>query len=161
MRLRPALSLVVLTGLLAGCAGGFSLRPAPAAPEVPVSVIHAPGDDVTRPEPRPLGRSAAALATPSPAARAAATAASGGGQVLGDTLAGLGPPGEGGFWLSTGLVSRERPGRVVTAGGASVALELRPSGREAGSGSQISLAALRALGLPLTRLAPLTVRALD
>ena len=51
--------------------------------------------------------------------------------------------------------------RVVSAGGESVAVELRPSGREAGSGSQISLAALRALGLSLTQLAPLTVYALD
>lgn len=167
MRLRPALSLVVLISLLAGCAGGVSLRPAPAAPEVPLSVIHDPGEDVTRPAPRPHaaprphGRSAAALDTTSPAERAAATAGSAGGRVLGETLASLGPPGEGGFWLRTGLVSRERPGRVVTAQGASVALELRPSGREAGSGSQISLAAMRALGLPLTRLAPLTVRVLD
>ena len=159
MRLCPALSLVLLTGLLAGCAGGLSLRPAPAVPEVPVSVIHTPGDDVTRPEPRPLGRSAAALDTTSAAERAAAMAGSAGGRVLGETLASLGAPGEGGFWLRTGLVSREQPGRVVTADGASVAVELRPSGREAGSGSQISLAALRALGLPLTRLAPLTVRA--
>ena len=161
MRLRPALSLVALTGLLAGCAGEFPLRPAPAAPGVPVSVVHDPGDDVTRPEPRPRGRGAAAFDTTSPAERAAATAVSAEGRILGETLSGLGPPGEGGFWLRTGLVSHERPGRVVAAGGASVALELRPSGREPGSGSQISLAALRALGLPLTRLAPLTVRALD
>lgn len=142
------------------------------APEMPVDVIYAPGEDVLRPAPRPgtgsaaaplrpQGRTADALDTTSAAERSAASSAPAGGRELGETLAGLGPPAEGGFWLRTGLVSDTRAGRVVAAGGSAVALELRPSGRESGSGSQISLAALRALGLPLTQLAELTVFALD
>lgn len=168
--MRMMLALLVLP--LAGCAGGFSLRGAPPEPEVPVSVIYAPDADVVRPVPRggttsataplrPQGRTADALDTTSAAERTAATSAPTGGRALGETLAGLGSPAEGGFWLRTGLVSDARPGRVVAADGAAVAVELRPSGREAGSGSQISLAALRALGLPLTQLASLTVFALD
>lgn len=164
------LSFVIV---LSGCAGGFSLRPAPQAPDVPVSVVDAPDADVMRPAPRPgtgaratgpltpQGRSADALDTTSAAERAAAARPAAGGRALGETLAGLGAPGESGFWLRTGLVSNTTAGRVVSAGGESVAVELRPSGREAGSGSQISLAALRALGLSLTQLAPLTVYALD
>ena len=153
---------------LSGCAGGLSLRP--AAPEVPVAVTYGPDEDVLRPAPRPgpaaaplraQGRTADALDTSSAAERAAAVSTPTGGRALGETLAGLGPPGEAGFWLRTGLVSDTRAGRVHSAGGTAVAVELRPSGRGAGAGSQISLAALRALGLPLTQLAPLTVFALD
>ncbi len=167
--MRVLLALVVL--VLAGCAGGFSLRPTPQEPEIPVPVTIEPDADVLRPAPRPdagrtatlrpQARTADALDTTSAAERAAATSSSAGGRELGETLAGLGSPAEGGFWLRTGLVSDARAGRVETADGAGVALELRPSGREAGSGSQISLAALRALGLPLTQLATLTVFALD
>jgi len=165
--MRILLPLLVLA--LSGCAGGFPLRPAPAEPEVPV--IFAPDEDVLRPASRPgtqaaaalrpQGRSVDALDTSSAAERTAATSAPSGGQALGDTLAGLGSPAESGFWLRTGLVSDTRAGRVVGADGTAVALELRPSGREAGAGSQISLAALRALGLPMTQLAPLSVFALD
>jgi len=166
--MRIVLASLVL--VLAGCAGGFSLRPAPQEPEAPVSVIFAPDEDVLRPVSRPdssaaalrpQGRSVDALDTTSAAERTAAASAPSGGRALGETLAGLGSPAEGGFWLRSGLVRETRAGRVVAADGTAVAVELRPSGREAGSGSQISLAALRALGLPLTQLAPLTVFALD
>jgi hypothetical protein len=47
-------------------------------------------------------------------------------------------------------------GRVVFDG-TSVALELRPSGGAVGSGSQISLAAMRLIGAPLTGLPDITV----
>lgn len=78
---------------------------------------------------------------------------------LGETLAGLGAPGEAGIWLRTGLVTAPRPGRIVTATGASLSVELRPSGTAATAGSQLSLAAMRALALPLTQLASVTVYA--
>jgi len=173
------LFIPILALALSGCAGGFSLRPAPTspAPEAPVSAILEPGEDVLRPAPRPgtteavrtaaplraQGRTAEALDTTTASERAAATDATPGpaGAVLGETLAGLGPPTEPGFWLRTGLVDRVRQGRVQTAGGASLRLELRPSGNAPGAGSQISLAAIRALEAPLTQLLPLTVFALD
>ncbi len=75
---------------------------------------------------------------------------------LGVTIASLGPPTEPGIWLKTPLVDAVMQGRV-DYNGASVNLELRPSGGEAGAGSQISLAAMRLLGVPLTSLPELTV----
>jgi len=77
---------------------------------------------------------------------------------LGTTLASLGSPTEQGLWLRTGLVTRVEPGRVVrTDGGGALRVELRPSGAPPGAGSQLSLAAFRALDVPLTQLLPLEV----
>ena len=84
---------------------------------------------------------AEALATPEPA----------GERALGSTVASLGDPTDPGIWLSTPLVSALTPGRVAWQGN-SVNLELRPSGGAAGSGSEISLAAMRLLEVPLTDL---------
>lgn len=79
---------------------------------------------------------------------------------LGRTLASLGDPGRPGLWMATPLVDAVTPGRVVhAASGGTVRLELRPSGGAAGAGSQLSLDAFRALGLPLTALAELEVAA--
>lgn len=155
--LRSAIPVLLFATVLAGCAGGLLSRDdAPQPPEIPVSVTLAPGEDVLRPEARPTGaavraENAGAVATASPAAAGA------GGGLLGETLAGLGSPTESGLWLRTGLVTAALPGRVESEGGASVAVELRPSGREPGAGSHISLEALRALDLPLTQLATLRV----
>ena len=79
-------------------------------------------------------------------------------QVLGTTLATLGSPTEPGIWLKTPLVTALRPGRV-TYQGQSINIELRPSGGAAGSGSQISLAAMRLLNAPLTGIIELQVAA--
>ena len=77
---------------------------------------------------------------------------------LGTTIATLGDPTEQGFWLKTPLVTSERAGRVVYgANGKAAQVELRPSGGERGSGSQISLAAMRVLEAPLTELIELQV----
>lgn len=75
---------------------------------------------------------------------------------LGTTLATLGSPADPGIWLKTPLVTSLVAGRVDYQG-ASVNLELRPSGGEAGSGSQISLPAMRLLGAPLTGIIELKV----
>ena len=75
---------------------------------------------------------------------------------LGTTVASLGSPTSPGLWLETALVSAPGRGRVEY-NGQSVEVELRPSGGEPGSGSQISLDAMRALGAPLTGLPELTV----
>ncbi|WP_168769384.1 D-galactarate dehydratase [Yoonia sediminilitoris] len=77
-------------------------------------------------------------------------------QNLGTTIASLGPPTEPGIWLKTPLVTELKQGRVEYQG-QSINLELRPSGGAAGSGSQISLAAMRLIGAPLTSLPELAV----
>lgn len=77
--------------------------------------------------------------------------ASGGARSLGTTIASLGPPTEPGIWMKTPLVSELTPGRVAYQG-TEINVELRPSGGAAGSGSQISLAAMRLLNAPLTGL---------
>ena len=79
---------------------------------------------------------------------------------LGLTIASLGDPAAPGFWLETPLVTETTQGRVVNpATGASVRVELRPSGGAAGSGSRVSLAAMRLLGAALTDLPELEVYA--
>jgi hypothetical protein len=72
---------------------------------------------------------------------------------LGQVTASLGSPAEQGFWLRTTLVTATGKGRVATAGGQSVAVDLMPGT----SGAQLSLAAFRALGLSLTALPEVAV----
>lgn len=74
------------------------------------------------------------------------------------TVAGLGDPTIPGPWLETPLVTQERPGRVVMRKtGASAVVTLIPSGGEVGSGSRLSLAAMRALLAPIDQLIELDV----
>lgn len=100
------------------------------------------------------GQSAAALDTSTDAERSAALAVGPvAGAELGRVFVTLGNPTEQGFWLQTTLVSAPAKGRVQADGGASVGVELRPGA----GGAQLSLAAFRALGLPLTGLPEVTV----
>lgn len=150
---------------LAGCAQLFGPRTAPP-PDDPVAVETAVAA-TPRPETRPSapaarvgtgGRTAEAFDTTTAAERVAAvTPPVRAGRDLGRTIASLGAPTEPGFWLVTPLVETAQDGRVTTASGATVRVELRPSGTAPGSGSQLSLAAFRALGLGLTDLPELTV----
>lgn len=79
-------------------------------------------------------------------------------QDKGLTIASLGLLNQDGFWLSTPLVKSETPGRaVVEKTGASVNLTLLPNGAAAGSGSQVSIAAMQVLGVPITSLVELRV----
>ena len=88
-------------------------------------------------------------------------AAAEGGRELGRTVASLGDPTDPGFWLETPLVSEVTQGRLVyPETGNSVKVELRPTGKEPGSGSRISLPAMRVLEAPLTGLPELVVYAL-
>jgi hypothetical protein len=99
--------------------------------------------------------SAAALDTTTSAEKAAALAAPAAGdeRMLGKVVVALGPPAEQGLWLSSVLVKGVAQGRVVTASGQSLAVELRP-----GTGAALlSLAAFQALKLPLTGLPEVTV----
>jgi hypothetical protein len=87
--------------------------------------------------------------------KAAALAApvSGAERELGRVVVALGPPAEQGIWLSSTLVKATAQGRIVTAAGKSLAVELRP-----GTGAALlSLAAFQALGLGLTELPQVTV----
>ena len=80
---------------------------------------------------------------------------------LGTTIASLGNPAEPGFWAETPLVTAVRQGRLDNpATGRSVQVELRPSGGTPGSGTRVSLPALRVLEAPLTALPELRVTGL-
>ncbi|MEP5760985.1 MAG: D-galactarate dehydratase [Litoreibacter sp.] len=81
----------------------------------------------------------------------------GGGASIGDTIASLGDPTMSGLWLRTPLVKSEVPGRLVAQSGKSLAVTLIPIEGETTAGSQISLAAMRGLGLNLTDLPMLQV----
>jgi hypothetical protein len=77
---------------------------------------------------------------------------------LGKTIASLGLIDETGFWLQTPLVQSEVEGRVVyLKTETSINLRLIPNGAAAGSGSQISIAAMKVLGIPIVDLAELQV----
>jgi hypothetical protein len=77
---------------------------------------------------------------------------------LGKTVAAIGDVTESGFWLKTPLVKEVRQGRIVwLASGASIDVVLRPLEAENVSGSQISLDAMRDLGLPFTALEEILV----
>ncbi len=129
----------------------------------------APQSDTTRPQARANGAEVASLGQTglrpealdqlSAEERTAALApASASTQPLGETLAALGSPAQTGLWLRTGLVTSVTPGRVeLPDGSASLRVELRPSGAEAGAGSQLSLSAFNSLGQPLTQLVRLRV----
>ena len=138
-----------VAGMLAlgGCGLGIGARKAPS----PAAV--APIETAIAPLPKPAAASAEAYDTTTAAERAAAVAPQAGGARLGTTIASLGDPTAEGFWLKTGLVSAPAKGRVVLpATGASVSVDLIPSGGAAGGGSQMSLPALRLLGVSLTDL---------
>ncbi len=131
-------------------------QPAAAAP-APAAVAAAPAAPAPAPggalAPPPAAEVELAAAEPPEAPPAPVSAPSG---QLGTTVASLGPPTEGGLWLETPLVSAPTQGSVEY-NGQTVSVQLRPSGGEPGSGSQISLEAMRALGAPLTGLPELTV----
>ena len=94
------------------------------------------------------------------AATAPVEATPGSGQkLLGTTVAALGLLDRSGFWLQTPLVATETEGEVRDPStGKTLAVTLVPKAGPAGGGSQISLAALTALGLNMTALVSLEVR---
>ncbi|MEM1386954.1 MAG: hypothetical protein AAF748_09865 [Pseudomonadota bacterium] len=77
---------------------------------------------------------------------------------LGTTVASIGDAAEPGFWIKTPLVSAQGSGRLFyPASGRTIQVQLIPSGGDSGSGSQVSLAALRLLNAPLDGLPELVV----
>jgi hypothetical protein len=143
-----SLSACGLVDRIQGREAAAAEAPAPApVPEGPLSAT------------TPLGQaqSADALDQTTEAEKAAATAApaAGGERNLGAVVVALGSPAEQGFWLRSALVTEPGKGRVVTATGQSVNVDLQP-----GTGAALlSLAAFRQLGLGLTDLPEVQVYA--
>ena len=76
----------------------------------------------------------------------------------GVTIASLGFLKQDGLWLSTPMVKSETQGRVVVEKiGKTINLTPLPNGAASGSGSQISIAAMQALGVSITDLVELRV----
>ena len=95
-----------------------------------------------------------AAAEPAPVAEDAAA----GSTKLGETVAALGLLDRSGFWLKTPLVSAETPGEIARKGSDQrISVTLIPKDGPAGGGSQISLAAITALGADMTALLTLEV----
>lgn len=146
------LVLILPIAALAGCSS-------PAFQGVFGPVSSTP-DTISAPPPPDTATTIEEFDTTSPADRAAAVVpnAMPGARVLGTTIASLGSPAEPGLWLKTPLVASLTAGQAEYQG-RTITLELRPSGGATGSGSQISLAAMRLIGVPLTSLPELTVLA--
>ena len=145
--------LMLSAAVLTGCGMMDSLKSKPKAAKVQIVAPLEP--TVALPTPAG-GHTAATLDQTTAAEKAKAIAAPvAGARELGKTTVALGSPVEQGFWLTSTLVSAAGKGKVVTASGASVAVELRPGS----GGSMLSLAAYRALGLSLTDLPQVTVLA--
>ena len=144
---------------LSACSDGLSN---PFKKQEPNSLEPAVGEQMPAPtvpaavEPGTSGQTAATLDRVTPEAREAATTGSQSGAPLGQTVASLGDPGQVGFWLKTSLVTAAMPGRLETGTGSFVNVTLLPIENDAG-GSEISLSAMRALGLDLTALPSLQV----
>lgn len=183
--MKYAVTIVALTGLGA-CTGGLfeggALQNADPAIVAPVAAAGAVPDlspsrgqafappvrptlnlNQTRPDlpppPPPTARTVEQFDTTTQEDRAAAVAPpTGGERRLGTTIASLGSPTDPGIWFKTPLVGAVTQGRIEYQG-KSVNVELRPSGGAAGSGSQISLAAMRLIEAPLTGLPEVTVYA--
>jgi hypothetical protein len=148
--------------ILAGC----TLPPEQVAPDAAAPVVEAAApvvetlDPTPAPPPPPKSRTVEQFDTTTAEDRAAAVAKPepAGETKLGTTIATLGSPADPGIWIKTPLVTELVMGRAVYgANGKSVNLELRPSGGDAGSGSQISLPAMRLLDAPLTGLLELII----
>ena len=150
--------LLILILVLAGCTklslfGGDS-RTSITGPSARQPAL----EGAASPAPPALGGSAVSAAdldttTEAEKAEALAAPAAAGETELGKVVVALGPPAEQGLWLSTALGTEVTEGRIETADGKSLTLELRP----ATGGAFLSLAGFQALGLPLTGLPEVTV----
>jgi hypothetical protein len=159
MPLTPLFRLILVAGLLAGCGDQpffMKAKPEPAAADPAAGAEPEPvAVAVALPElaapPPPVGaKTASALDTTTQAQKAAATAKPepAGETLIGTTIVTLGNPTDPGFWLRGGPIKVTGAGRVETASGQSVQVELAP----AEGAAQLSLPAFRALNLNLTDL---------
>ncbi|GEM_PF-381888 len=163
LRRRCALLMAATALTLAACTDA-QMTPK-SAPGTPAAADATPATSLVPNAPAAPPPSAGATTveqfdTTSAEERAAATdtSSAGGEKLLGNSIGSLGSPTDPGFWAVTPLVKSATQGRLVHApSGASVKVELRPMDAEPGAGTQISLPAFRALGLPLTDLPELEV----
>lgn len=140
-----------ICALLAVPACSFNLPGGGAQPGARPAA-HSPGADTVRPRARGIADFFRPRARPTDDGTGGATAVRGETR-LGVTIASLGDPAEGGMWLKTALVDRQRDGRIVWKdNGNSVNVTLVPIEGDATSASRISLDAMRQLGVPLTAL---------
>lgn len=140
MSCRAPLPFAFALVFLSACGGIFGPKEAPGPHGVTLPSLVGPPPGATEAGARDAPAEAPGMADP-------------GGAELGRVTVSLGDPTAPGFWLRSPLVKAARPGRVVTASGATVQVELLP-----GTGAaQMSLAAYRALNLSLTDLPPVTV----
>jgi hypothetical protein len=151
--------VLVVLPLVLGLAGCGTFRPfggdpRDAAPEPPPPAVIAP-------VPKPTARTPDQLDTTTAKQRAEARAGASDSETrLGTTVASLGNPTEPGFWIRTPLARTEGPGRIEDPStGKSVQLRLIPRDGPEGGGSQVSLPALRLLGVSLTALPEVVVYA--
>jgi hypothetical protein len=156
---KTLLLLAVAALTLSGCGAFERFRKVPDSNPQP-GIAGAPGAIAPPIETTALpggagAQSAEALDQTTEAERAAATAApaTGAERELGKIVVALGTVTEQGIWLKSELVTEPGKGRVVTASGASVAVDLLPGS----GGATLSLAAYRALNLGLTDLPEVTV----
>ena len=145
MNARISFPVLALCGLSA-CA---AIRPEAKPPAIPATpapvVIMGAGTAAAALDQTTAAQKAAALSVPDTAAE----------HTLGVVVVALGSPAEPGFWVKSALISVPAKGRVQTADGQSVAVDLIP-----GDGAALlSLAAFRALGLGLTDLPEVTIYA--
>ncbi len=158
--MKSCAALSIAAVVLSGCGimdrfqGVPDSNPAPGVSGTENSAIAPPVATGTLPG-TAAAQSAEALDQTSEAERLAATAAppASGEREIGRVVVGLAPVTEQGFFLRSTLVTEPRKGRVVTAEGASVAVDLLPGE----GGALLSLAAFRALTLSLTELPEVVV----
>ena len=159
-------AIVIMAMPLAACAPGQELFDPQARGADSNGVVLSPTEAQTRPKVRPSdgaalrppsgARTAEVLDTTTEEERAAAVRTAQTemqATLLGATVASLGAPSEPGIWMKTPLVDSPGKGRVDDpASGGSVAVDLLPLDAPRGAGSQLSLAAMRLLGVGLTDL---------
>jgi hypothetical protein len=161
--MKPVVLLTFAAVTLSGCGLMDRFRnvpdsnPEPGISDAPSATEIAPSVETSALPGTAAAQSAEAFDQTTPEERAAATAtpAEGGEREIGRVVVGLAPVTDQGFFLKSALVTEPGKGRVVTADGKSVAVDLLPGE----GGALLSLAAFRALTLSLTELPEVVVYA--
>ncbi|WP_299370271.1 hypothetical protein [uncultured Tateyamaria sp.] len=142
--------LLICVLSVAGCG---LMEPRATAPETAAAPPDFSTGTPTRPQARPAD-AAPGIADPTPPPDEVSVG------TLGRTIASLGNAAEPGLWLKTPLVTSERAGQVYYPDtGKTVAVTLIPIDAPRTAGSRLSLAAMQALGAPLTGLPEVDVLA--